>query len=132
MNYVMRHFIREIFKKCSPGNLVLPAAIVLFIFSVFVSCKKTGPADANIHVIDSMGKSVAGATVVLRQDTVKNANGVQANIYEKKTTDSGGNASFSFKWEAVLNVEIKKGLDSISDYIRLEQSKTIDKTFTLN
>jgi len=111
-------------------NLLMPACLLLSMFTF--SCKKTGPADALIHVRDSLGKSVAGATVVLRQDTVTNSNGVRADIYEEKKTDSGGNAHFSFKWEAVLNVEVKKGLDSITDYIRLEQSNEVYKEVILD
>lgn len=112
--------------------VVLLVALALFFSIGFFSCKKTGPAEALVSIRDSSGKSVPGATVILRQDTVVSAQtGVKADIYEKKVTDSQGDAFFSFKWEAVLNVEVSKGTLTASDYIRLEQSKTVNKTVVL-
>jgi hypothetical protein len=109
--------------------LLMPA---FFKLTGIFSCKKTGPAEAMITVLDTNHKSVSGATVILRQDTVVNATtGVKANIYQKKVTDHEGNAFFSFQWEAVLIVEVSHGTLTESDYIRLEQSKTIDKTVIL-
>ncbi|HNQ11682.1 MAG TPA: hypothetical protein PKH65_00100 [Bacteroidia bacterium] len=103
----------------------------LLAFTLF-SCKKTGPADALITVRDTLGKPVSGATVVLRQDSVVNpGTGAQANINLQKTTDSGGQVFFSVQWEAVLNIEASKGNLSASDYIRLEQSKQVDKVVVI-
>jgi len=106
---------------------------ILFIAVIgWSSCEKTGPADATVTVVDSTGKRVAGAVVVLRQDSVINPNtGSQAVINETKVTDASGNAWFSFKLEAVLNVEAEKGTLSGRDYIRLEQSKTVSKTVVI-
>lgn len=115
----------------NPGTLLISLTVFLFITLSIVSCKKTGPAEALITVIDAKGKSVGGATVVLKQDTVVNSNGVKANIYEEKITDSEGRAFFTFKWEAVLNVEVTKGTLTETDYVRLEQSKTVDKLVIL-
>jgi hypothetical protein len=95
----------------------------------FTACKKTGPADATIIVIDSTGKRIQGALVVLRQDSVVNpTNNVQASVNETGITDGSGQATFSFKLEAVLNVEASKGNLTGRDYIRLEQSKIVTKT----
>ncbi len=109
---------------------------VLSILSIMIlmtwSCKKTTPAEALISVRDTNGKAVSGATVVLKQDTVVNSTtGVKADIYEEKTTNSEGQAFFSFKWEAVLNVEVTKGTLVETDYIRLQQSKTVEKEIIL-
>ena len=112
--------------------LLMPALLLVFLTVVTISCKKTSPADALIAVRDTNGKAVSGATVVLKQDTVVNANiGVVADIYEEKVTDSEGNAFFSFKWEAVLNIEVTKGTLIETDYIRLQQSKTVEKQIIL-
>lgn len=120
------------FNGWSLKSSVLTFVSLFLLFTGIFSCKKTGPAEALVSIRDTNGKAVAGATVVLRQDTVINANtGVQANINEKKTTDSQGNAFFSFQWEAVLNVEVSKGTLTETDYIRLEQSKTVQKTVIL-
>jgi hypothetical protein len=97
------------------------------------ACKKTnGPCDAVITVVDSLGKRVQGASVVLRQDSVINpTNGTQAVINETKITNGSGQASFSFKLEAVLNIEADKGSLSARDYIRLEQGEQVAKTVVL-
>lgn len=96
------------------------------------ACEKSGPADALITVVDSTGKRVAGAVVVLRQDSVINpTNGSQAVINEVKISDASGQAAFSFKLEAVLNVEVTKSALSGRDYIRLEQSKEVAKTVVI-
>ena len=97
------------------------------------ACEKSGPAEAVITVTDSTGKRISGATVVLRQDSVVNpTTGAQAVINESKVSDGSGQASFSFKLEAVLNVEVDKGLLSGRDYIRLEQSKQVTKTVVIH
>ncbi|MEO8146927.1 MAG: hypothetical protein ABI723_04780 [Bacteroidia bacterium] len=96
------------------------------------SCKKTSPADATITVVDSLDRPIKGATVILRQDSVVNpSTGIKADIYDEKVTDINGNTFHSFKWEAVLNLEVTKGNLKVLDYIRLEQSKTVSKTVVL-
>jgi hypothetical protein len=96
------------------------------------SCEKTSPAEALITVTDSTGKRIPGAVVVLRQDSVVNpTTGAQAVINESKLSDAAGQALFTFKLEAVLNVEVDKGTLSARDYIRLEQSKQVTKTIII-
>jgi hypothetical protein len=98
----------------------------------FYSCRTTGSADALVTVVDSLGRNVSGAKVVISQDSVTSPNtGAQANVHQEGTTDLNGQAAFSFPLEAVLNVEVTKGTLSIRDYIRLEQSKQVEKTFVL-
>jgi hypothetical protein len=105
---------------------LLPA-IILASFALG-SCKKSGPAEAVITVIDSTGKRVPGALVVLRQDSVINpTNGTQAMINQQGITDAAGQAFFTFQLEAVLIVEASKGTKQARDYIRLEQSKQVSK-----
>ena len=109
--------------------------IVIFSSSITVfmsSCKKEGPAEAVVIVIDSLGKRISGATVTLRQDSVTNSiNGVQASVFEQKVTDGSGQAYFSFKLEKVLVAEAKKGNLTGRDFIRLEQSKQVTKTLII-
>lgn len=106
--------------------------IIIAVMAAGMSCKKTKPAEANISVVDTLNRPVGGATVVLRQDSVVNANtGVRADVYQEHVTASDGIAHFSFEWEAVLNVEVSKDALSAKDYIRLEQSKTVTKTITI-
>ncbi len=103
--------------------------VMMLVPVVFTACKKSGPAEAIITVIDSTGKRVAGAVIVLRQDSVTNpTNNVQASINQQQVSDAVGQAFFTFKLEAVLNVEVSKGNLTARDYIRLEQSKQVTKT----
>lgn len=106
---------------------------ILFIAMIgWSACEKTGPADALITVTDSIGKRVPGAIVVLRQDSVINpTTGAQAVINEVGVSNAFGQATFSFKLEAVLIVEVTKGALTATDYIRLEQSKEVTKTIIL-
>jgi hypothetical protein len=115
-------------------NIKLIAAVLtLFIGFVAVSsCKKVSNAEATVTIVDSLGNPIKGATVELSQDSVVNpSTGVQADINQTEVTDIYGNAFFSFKWEAVLNVEVKKGSFKAIDYITLKQSETVDKTIVL-
>ncbi|MGI8893095.1 MAG: hypothetical protein ACR2GN_06510 [Bacteroidia bacterium] len=104
----------------------------LFCFAVVSSCKKTGPAEALIIVKNISGGRVQGATVVLRQDSVINANtGVQADVNQSKVTDFNGEALFEFKLEAVLNLEVTYDTFLVRDYIKLEQSEQVSKEIVL-
>lgn len=112
---------------------VLIAGVVVML-ALQWSCKKSGPADAVVTVQDSLGNPVAGAKVVLRQDSVVNPNtNIRADVYQEKVTSSSGQAFFSFELEAVLNIEVSK--DSITEndeYIRLEQNETVSKVVILD
>lgn len=108
------------------------ASLVAIVFFSQSSCKKTTPAVAVITVKDTLNKAVAGAKVVLRNDSVTSpVTGVQANKYQEGTTDTQGRVEFTFDLEAVLFVEVTKGALFEKDYIRLEQSKTVEKTIIL-
>ena len=117
-------------------NQTLRTLVLLFIVSVigtsFYSCRKNGPADVLITVMDSLSRSVSGAKVVLSQDSViSNQTGAQANVHQEGTTDLNGQVIFSFPLEAVLNLEVTKGVLSVRDYVRLEQSKQVEKSVVL-
>ncbi len=105
--------------------------LILSITAVFVasSCKKTSSCQAVISVQDTLGLPVAGARVVLRQDSVINpTTGVRADILAEGVTAGNGDVNFEIRLEAVLNVEVTKDLQTAKDYIRLEQSETVRKT----
>ena len=115
---------------------IIPVLILFFATLGFISsissCKKDGPARAEITVIDATGAPIEGATVVLHQDTLKSpVTGAQASIYDVKITDSEGKTAHEFPLEAILNVDISMGTHRISDYIRLEKSNTTSKTLML-
>ncbi len=111
--------------------LVLPVLCLSLIIGIS-SCKKSGPAEAVITVHNSIGNPVAGAIVVLRQDSVVNpTTGIKASVIQQNTTDFSGTASFSFELEAVLNVEVSKDTLKIRDFIKLEQNDIVAKTVIL-
>lgn len=112
---------------------LLPLIFILSILTgTFYSCRKTGPADAVVTIVDTLNRPVQGAKVVLRQDSVVNTHtGVQADVYQEQISDFNGQAVFSFQLEAVLIVEVTKGALYEDDYIRLEQSKQVEKTVIL-
>jgi len=96
------------------------------------SCKKDGPARAEITVVNANGVPVAGATVLVHQDTIKSpVTGSQAIISDIQTTDSDGKSLHEFPLEAILNIDVSSGKLKASDYIRLEKSKTVIKTVIL-
>ena len=105
-------------------------ALIIIPFMAIWSCKDdTGPAECVITVTDSTGSRIAGALVILSQDSVINpTNGVQASVRDSGKTDGLGMVSFSFRLEAVLNVEASKGTRYGKDFIRLEQASTVTKT----
>jgi hypothetical protein len=122
--------ISQIDRKMKAFKFLLFALVVAS--AAFSSCKKSGPAEAMITVVDSTGQRISGALVTLSQDSVINpVNNVQASANQVKQSDAAGQAFFSFKLEAVLNVEVVKGTKVAKDYIRLEQSKTITKTVVI-
>jgi hypothetical protein len=113
-------------------NVFLLLVLCSFIGFGISACKKTGPSEAVITVNNTLGKPVAGALVVLRQDSVVNpSTGVQANVIQQTTTDFSGTATFSFKLEAVLNVEVSKDTLKVRDFIKLEQNEIVSKTIIL-
>lgn len=112
-------------------NLILLLTLLTGVIAMH-SCKKTSPCEAEITVKDTLGRPIAGARVVLRQDSVVNpTNGVRANIFDEQFTTGSGQAFFTFQWEAVLNVEVDFDTLQARDFIRLEQSNTVRKTIIL-
>jgi hypothetical protein len=111
------------------ANVLRLIPLLFIVVMAASSCEKKGPCEAVITVTDSLGRKVAGALVVLRQDSVINpTNGTQAVINEVRTSNSSGQAMFTFKLEAVLILEATKGPFEGRDYVRLEQSETVQKT----
>ncbi|MBL7923285.1 MAG: hypothetical protein JNL88_03715 [Bacteroidia bacterium] len=111
------------------NRILLLLGLALIGLLVVSSCKKTEPCEAIITVVDSLGRPVAAAKVVLRQDSVVNPQtGVRADVFDEEFTTSNGEAIFKFQWEAVLNVEVTAQTLTAKDYIRLEQSETVRKT----
>lgn len=117
------------------GYLIPVLAAILAGSFTMTSCEdKTGPCGAVITVTDSLGKRVQGATVTLRPDSSVYAPGsppVDTSVTQTAITDVVGQATFSYKLEAVLIIDAEKGLKTGRDYIRLESAKTVSKTVVI-
>ena len=106
----------------------------MFFFGLLtvLSCKKDGPTEALITVVDSVSHPVTGAKVTLWQDTAINPyTGVQSRVRVTKLTDVSGQALFSFQLEAFLNVEVIKNVDTAKSFVRLKEHEKVDKTVIL-
>src|SRR5688572_29328539 len=114
------------------GYLILVFAAALASSVTMTSCEdKTGPCGAVVTVTDSLGKRVPGALVTLRPDSSVYAPGapqIDTSVTQTAMTDVVGQATFSYKLEAVLIVDAEKGLKTGRDYIRLEKNSTVSKT----
>lgn len=103
-----------------------------FITVCSMSCKKDGPTQAVITVVDGNTAPVIDATVTLWQDTaVNNVNGKQSTLRVVKKSDAAGKAEFEFKLEAFLNIEVIKGVDTARSFIRLKEHETVAQTVNL-
>ena len=106
--------------------------VSLILILAFSSCVKEGPATAVITVVTPAGVPIEGATVTMRQDTIRSpVTGTRASIYDQEITDVDGQVDHDFPLEAILNIDVKKDSKTASDYIRLEQAKTVQKTIVL-
>jgi hypothetical protein len=96
---------------------------------MLTSCKKNGPTDALITVLDSNGIAKSGVTVVLWQDTSVNpVTGAQSNVRVTGVTGPSGTVQFTFPNEAFLNIWAISDADTAFGFIRLVQYQTTDAT----
>lgn len=118
-------------KEKSGRFTALMIAGLFLLLSVF-SCKKDGPSNAVITVVDSINRPVQGALVILWQDTAVNkSNGVVSELRVSKTTDASGKAEFEFQLEAFLNIDVLYNADTARSFIRLKEHETVNKTVVI-
>jgi hypothetical protein len=112
------------------GNAIASIVILMFGGLTFSSCNKNnGPTDAIITVLDTIGKPVSAATVILWQDTSHSTQtGLQSSLRQSKSTDVNGKASFEFQQEAYLNIYAIKNSDTVTGIIQLKQYNTVSQT----
>ncbi|HEY6161259.1 MAG TPA: hypothetical protein VI112_08550 [Bacteroidia bacterium] len=110
------------------GSLSVMIALVITVI-LPVSCKKETTCYANITVVDATsGLAVSGATVKLDCSTCPTTSTLQT---DQTTTDASGRASFTFKYEAVLDIHVNLQTRSATGVIKLEAGKTVEKTVSL-
>ena len=102
--------------------------ILLFVSTTFTSCEKANDTIGIIKVVNSSGQAMSGVTVILdQQNTIPGTDPIE-NLRKSGTTDATGKASFTYTYEAILDVNVNKisGNDTYlgSGGIRLLRGKT--------
>lgn len=106
-------------------------SLIIFLFFtaiIFNSCEKEKDTIGIIKVVNSSGQVMSGVTVVLnQQNTIPGTDPID-NLRKTGVTDATGKASFTYKHEAILDVNVNKilGNDTFSGggVIRLLRGKT--------
>ncbi|MEI6815400.1 MAG: hypothetical protein WCL14_02225 [Bacteroidota bacterium] len=119
------------------SNLLKTFGVLLLIgalTAVFIpSCKKNTDCTAIIHVIDTAGKAVPNAIVILHKTNVTQYNGVTANVSDTKVSDVAGETSHTFQLPAVLDITVKTDTTKLpirigSGVVRLQEGETVEQT----
>ncbi len=101
---------------------------ILFFITIFTSCDKEKETIGIIKVVNSSGQAMNGVTVVLDQQNTFPGTDPIENLRKTGTTDATGKTSFTYKYEAILDVNVNKisGNDTYSGsgVIRLLKGKT--------
>jgi len=102
--------------------------ILLFVSTTFTSCEKANDTIGIIKVVNSSGQAMSGVTVILdQQNTIPGTDPIE-NLRKSGTTDATGKTSFTYTYEAILDVNVNKisGNDTYSGsgVIRLLRGKT--------
>ncbi|HSY77058.1 MAG TPA: hypothetical protein VK890_09395 [Bacteroidia bacterium] len=92
------------------------------------SCSKNTDCVAVVHVIDTAGNPVAGATVVLFKTNVTQYNGVTANVTQTQVSDGSGTCTYTFALPAVLDITAKTTTKSGKGEISLQVGQTTEQT----
>ena len=109
--------------------------ITAFLFSLiiiatsFSSCTKDSDTIGIIKVVNSSGQAMSGVTVVLNQQNSIPGTDPIENLKQTKTTDANGKASFTYRYESILDVNVSYTNISGDTYsgsgvIRLLRGKT--------
>ena len=102
--------------------------ILLFVSTTFTSCEKANDTIGIIKVVNSSGQAMSGVTIILdQQNTIPGTDPIE-DLRRSGTTDATGKASFTYTYEAILDVNVNKisGNDTYSGsgVIRLLRGKT--------
>ena len=100
----------------------------LIIATTFSSCSKDSDTIGIIKVVNSNGQAMSAVTVVLNQQNTTPGTDPIENLKQTKTTDANGKASFTYRYESILDVNVSKISNndtySGSGVIRLLRGKT--------
>lgn len=100
----------------------------LFVSATFSSCEKEKDTIGIIKVVYSNGNLVNGATVSLSQNNTIPGTSPIPNLTQSHSTDASGKAEFTYRYEAILDVNVTKTSGNYtytgSGVIRLLRGKT--------
>jgi len=102
---------------------------LIIIATTFSSCTKDSDTIGIIKVVNSSGQAMSGVTVVLNQQNTTPGTDPIENLKQTKTTDANGKASFTYRYESILDVNVSYTNISGDTYsgsgvIRLLRGKT--------
>ncbi len=97
-------------------------------FFISPSCKKNTDCTAIIHVIDTAGAVVSGATVTLYKTNVTQYNGVTANVSDVKISDGSGVTTHVFALPAVLDITAVIAGKTGKGVVRLQEGESVEQT----
>lgn len=123
VNNIFIHIMKKTLLKTST------AILMLFVVTIILpSCEKEKNTIGIIKVVNSSGQAMSGVTVVLnQQNTIPGTDPIES-LRKTATTGATGKASFTYRYEAILDVSVNKtsGNDTYlgSGVIRLLRGKT--------
>ena len=121
-------------KKFLLGSTFLIAVMAMGVSTLQTSCNKETQCDAIVTVLDTVGNPIVGALVKLDcNNCPPPPPGSSATLQtNQQTTDGSGRASFSFQYEAVLDITVThQSHTTTTGIIKLEAGKTTDKNITM-
>ncbi len=122
MLYYCTNFMKSIF------------IIVSIVCIGILACRRPEPPQAIIRTLDTLNKPVANVTVrVFAQPNGSYVDPVDKTLELKDITDANGEVRFTFRNEAILNVEAKQTNPNrqAQGMIFLQENKTIEKILIL-
>ena len=99
---------------------------------IFSACQKKTDCTATVTCNDEDGLPLKGADVRLFANVKMEKKGtVKADLKANGITDETGRVFFNFKLPAIYDIEVISGTDTLIGIIKLEEGKTVNKSFAI-
>jgi len=110
-------------------------SLIIFVITIFSSCKKQADTTANIYVKDEASLNVSGATVILFGENTTTLPH-EIVVSDTAVTNSQGMATFDYNYlykagqsgVAVLSIKVQKGNKNGIGIIKIEEEKVNEET----
>jgi hypothetical protein len=131
---------KQSFKNMRQYLLLLSGLFAFFLLFTNTSCQKDTDCKAKVKCVDSIGRAVASADVLLYAqikdpNDPKSQNTYTADVKAQGKTDGAGEVEFVFKLPAILDIRATGAVGTKTvagnSIIKLEEGKTVEKTVTL-